>query len=196
VKRFRGGLVCKAHRRLHHSTLGLRVKKKKTYRMTNMRRAVLALCTLHPTPYNLHPTPHTLNPTTYTLHPTPCTLHPTPRSLMTNMRRAVLALCAEHLTSHSHTHSRTHSHTHSRTHSHTHSHTHSRTHSHTHSLTHSHTHSLTLTLTLSPTLSLYRMTNMRRAMLALWAERCASDPSGSCEYGTNKRRGIFLRAFT
>jgi len=29
VKRFRGGLVCKAHRLLYHSTLGLKVKKKK-----------------------------------------------------------------------------------------------------------------------------------------------------------------------
>jgi len=29
VKRFRGGLVFKAHRRLYHSTLGLRVIKKK-----------------------------------------------------------------------------------------------------------------------------------------------------------------------
>jgi len=29
VKRFRGGLVCKAHRRLYHSTLGLSVIKKK-----------------------------------------------------------------------------------------------------------------------------------------------------------------------
>jgi len=29
VQRFRGGLVIKAHRRLYHSTLGLRVKKKK-----------------------------------------------------------------------------------------------------------------------------------------------------------------------
>jgi len=29
VKRFRGGLVVEAHRRLHHSTLGLRVIKKK-----------------------------------------------------------------------------------------------------------------------------------------------------------------------
>jgi len=28
VKRFRGGLVSKAHRRLYHSTLGLRVIKK------------------------------------------------------------------------------------------------------------------------------------------------------------------------
>ena len=27
VKRFRGGLVCKAHRLLYHSTLGLRVKE-------------------------------------------------------------------------------------------------------------------------------------------------------------------------
>ena len=30
VKRFRGGLVFKAHRLLYHSTLGLRVKKKVT----------------------------------------------------------------------------------------------------------------------------------------------------------------------
>ena len=30
MKRFRGGLVFKAHRLLHHSTLGLRVTKKKT----------------------------------------------------------------------------------------------------------------------------------------------------------------------
>ena len=29
VQRFRGGLVFKAHRLLYHSTLGLRVKKKK-----------------------------------------------------------------------------------------------------------------------------------------------------------------------
>ena len=29
VQRFRGGLVCKAHRPLYHSTLGLRVIKKK-----------------------------------------------------------------------------------------------------------------------------------------------------------------------
>ena len=29
VKRFRGGLVCKAHRRLYHSSLGLRIIKKK-----------------------------------------------------------------------------------------------------------------------------------------------------------------------
>ena len=32
VKRFRGGLVCKAHRLLYHSTLGLRVIKKKKKR--------------------------------------------------------------------------------------------------------------------------------------------------------------------
>jgi len=30
VKRFRGGLVCKAHRLVYHSTLGWRVIKKKT----------------------------------------------------------------------------------------------------------------------------------------------------------------------
>ena len=29
MKRFRGGLVCKAHRLVHHSTLGLRVMRKK-----------------------------------------------------------------------------------------------------------------------------------------------------------------------
>ena len=29
VQRFRGGLVCKAHRRLYHPTLGVRVIKKK-----------------------------------------------------------------------------------------------------------------------------------------------------------------------
>ena len=29
VQRFRGGLVCKAHRLVHHSTLGLRVIKQK-----------------------------------------------------------------------------------------------------------------------------------------------------------------------
>ena len=33
VKRFRGGLVFKAHRLLHHSTLGLRVIKKKKVRV-------------------------------------------------------------------------------------------------------------------------------------------------------------------
>jgi len=33
VKRFRGGLVFKAHRLLYHSTLGLRVIKKKTKKL-------------------------------------------------------------------------------------------------------------------------------------------------------------------
>ena len=33
VKRFRGGLVFKAHRLLYHSTLGLRVIKKKKVRV-------------------------------------------------------------------------------------------------------------------------------------------------------------------
>ena len=33
VKRFRGGLVCKAHRLLHHSTLGSRVGKMKKDRI-------------------------------------------------------------------------------------------------------------------------------------------------------------------
>ena len=46
VQRFRGGLVFKAHRRLYHSTLGLRVikkKKKMTWRKTFPKRACLAL---------------------------------------------------------------------------------------------------------------------------------------------------------
>jgi len=34
VKRFRGGLVCKAHRLLYHSTLGPRVIKKKKKKRT------------------------------------------------------------------------------------------------------------------------------------------------------------------
>ena len=38
VKRSRGGLVFKAHRLLHHSTLGLRViKKKKKKKSTDLR---------------------------------------------------------------------------------------------------------------------------------------------------------------
>ena len=32
MERFRGGLVCEAHRRLYHSTLGSRVIKKRTLR--------------------------------------------------------------------------------------------------------------------------------------------------------------------
>ena len=44
VKRFRGGLVFKAHRLLYHSTLGLRVikKKKKKWRGNTKRREVWA----------------------------------------------------------------------------------------------------------------------------------------------------------
>jgi len=38
-KRFRGGLVFKAHRLLYHSTLGLRVIKKKRKKLTGMRDA-------------------------------------------------------------------------------------------------------------------------------------------------------------
>jgi len=59
MKRFRGGLVVKAHRLLYHSTLGLRVMKKKkslggqrfrlwgsgfkTYRGTSLIRKLLPL---------------------------------------------------------------------------------------------------------------------------------------------------------
>jgi len=41
VKRFRGGLVFKAHRLLYHSTLGSRVIKKKKRRMALWYRGIL-----------------------------------------------------------------------------------------------------------------------------------------------------------
>ena len=40
MKRFRGGLVFKAHRLLHHSTLGLRVIKKRRRRRYNPKRGL------------------------------------------------------------------------------------------------------------------------------------------------------------
>ena len=43
VQRFRGGLVFKAHRRLYHSTLGLRVIKKK--KKTCLIRQIIILGT-------------------------------------------------------------------------------------------------------------------------------------------------------
>ena len=52
VQRFQGGLVCKAHRRLCHSTLGLRVIKHRRTRVS------VPTCTLHPTLYTLHYTLH------------------------------------------------------------------------------------------------------------------------------------------
>ena len=70
--RFRGGLVFKAHRRVYHSTLGLRVimKKKKTRH------------TLNPKPETLKRQPSTLNPQhnpqPETLNPKPSTLNPKP----------------------------------------------------------------------------------------------------------------------
>ena len=59
VKRFRGGLVFKAHRLLYHSTLGLRVIKKKRNHLANIdgvpdsalprqHRALPRLCALAP----------------------------------------------------------------------------------------------------------------------------------------------------
>ena len=48
VKRFRGGLVCKAHRRVYHSTLGLRVIKKKKEQLVG---------TGHPAPIQILPFP-------------------------------------------------------------------------------------------------------------------------------------------
>ena len=44
VKRFRGGLVFKAHRLLYHSTLGLRVTKKKKKKMDRSGRTNRAAC--------------------------------------------------------------------------------------------------------------------------------------------------------
>jgi len=43
VKRFRGGLVLKAHRLLYHSTLGLRVIKKKKSRVEGVGCGVRSL---------------------------------------------------------------------------------------------------------------------------------------------------------
>jgi len=48
VKRFRGGLVVKAHRLLYHSTLGLRVKKKKRFASSGAPRAVCTSRELSP----------------------------------------------------------------------------------------------------------------------------------------------------
>ena len=42
MKRFRGGLVSKAHRRLHHSTLGSRVTRKKKKKYQRERAAARA----------------------------------------------------------------------------------------------------------------------------------------------------------
>ena len=39
VQRFRGGLVCKAHGLVYHSTLGLRVIKKKKKKKPRMRNS-------------------------------------------------------------------------------------------------------------------------------------------------------------
>ena len=44
AERFRGGLVCKAHRLLHHSTLGSRVVKKKRRKCCPWRTATRAGC--------------------------------------------------------------------------------------------------------------------------------------------------------
>ena len=52
VKRFRGGLVVKAHGLLYHSTLGLRVIKKK-----KRRQDEILMCT------DLEKVPRTPNPT-------------------------------------------------------------------------------------------------------------------------------------
>ena len=43
VQRFRGGLVFKAHRRLNHSTLGLRVIKKKRVRNENRDKSIAVI---------------------------------------------------------------------------------------------------------------------------------------------------------
>jgi hypothetical protein len=103
VKRFRWGLVLKAHRLVYDFTLGSRVMKKKntcTKRRlvkqeleTTLDSQVVCLAgstgegyplgvnrpsNWHPTPYTVHPTPYTVHRTPCTLHPTPCTLHRTP----------------------------------------------------------------------------------------------------------------------
>ena len=44
VKRFRGGLVCKAHRHLYHSSLGLKLIKKKKKNRAGGIRAAPARC--------------------------------------------------------------------------------------------------------------------------------------------------------
>ena len=69
VQRFRGGLVFKAHRLLYHTTLGLRVIKKKKTRedkaVVDFRTQTLNLepyMLKTPKPQNLCPTPYTLNP--------------------------------------------------------------------------------------------------------------------------------------
>ena len=48
--RFRGGLVFMAHRLLYHSTLGLRVIKKKKERCRDLRRHLNGDPVLNPTP--------------------------------------------------------------------------------------------------------------------------------------------------
>ena len=82
VKRFRGELVSKAHRLLHHPTLGSRViKKKKTvYRNLHghhVSHSIETRCMrAAPTTYALHPAPYTLRRTPYALRPTPCIYTP------------------------------------------------------------------------------------------------------------------------
>ena len=76
VKQFRGGLVLKAYRLLHHSSLGWRVIKKReehAQRLLDGKGQDLDKVAggPHPAPCTLHPAPCTL-----TLHPAPCTLHP------------------------------------------------------------------------------------------------------------------------
>jgi len=47
VQRFRGGLVCKAHRLLYHSTLGLSVIQKKKKKFTEMGGLAAKVLPLH-----------------------------------------------------------------------------------------------------------------------------------------------------
>ena len=75
VQRFRGGLVFKAHRLVYHSTLGLRVIKKKNIKKVHPEPKP---STLKPYPATFDPKPSTLNPTPYTLNPKFQTLNPSP----------------------------------------------------------------------------------------------------------------------
>ena len=69
VERFRGGLVFKALRLLHHSTLGSKVIRKKRRRPCAHGRHSFAQLRPHPP----HQAAHTLNPRPSTPHPsTPC----------------------------------------------------------------------------------------------------------------------------
>jgi len=55
MQRFRGGLVFKAHRLLYHSTLGLRVIKKKK-KKTRSWKWVRLFCGTHPSPFGVNMT--------------------------------------------------------------------------------------------------------------------------------------------